>query len=284
MAGLYWRMTVDLDAYLAERSAFVEAHLLSLLPLPEQRPARLTEALRYAVLGGGKRIRPLLCLAACEAAGGDYREAASAACSVELLHAYTLVHDDLPCMDNDAMRRGQPTVHVRFGETLAVLAGDALQALAFDVLSRLERPGLVAELAEAATAVVAGQVEDIACAQAPTADGLDYIFRNKTAALFRAAARLGARIATARPAWIDQLGRYGAELGYAFQITDDLLDAESARAGDKAEFSCLAVMSADEARHLAATRTLTALAALEGLPGETRPLMALARRLQARLA
>ena len=190
-------MTCDLKTYLAARRATVETRLFACLPTSETRPKILSEAMRPAVLSGGKRLRPILCLAAAEAAGGVADDALLPACAVELLHTYTLVHDDLPCMDNDLLRRGQPTVHAKYGEAVGVLTGDALQTLAFETLARTheKRPGtvarLVAELACAAGAagVIAGQIEDIRFASAPTREVIDYVFQHKTADLFRAAAR-----------------------------------------------------------------------------------------------
>ncbi len=284
-------MSAPLTSYLVERKARIETHLFACLPEPGTRPATLIEAMRHAVLCGGKRLRPILCLAACEAAGGDAAQALNAACAVELLHTYTLVHDDLPCMDNDLLRRGQPTVHAKYGEGLAVLVGDALQTLAFEILARTPEiaPGtmaqLVTELARSAGAqgVIAGQVEDIAYAGAPTRDIVDYVFQHKTADLFGAAVRLGAHVAAATPATLDQLTTYANNLGIAFQVIDDLLDANEAKADSKPELSCLDIMSEAEARVWAQQLTETACASLHNLPGETAPLEALARELLSRV-
>ncbi len=284
-------MTFDLTTYLAARKRLVEEHLCACLPAADARPAELSEAMRHAVLSGGKRLRPILCLAAAEAAGGTAADALRPSCAVELLHTYTLVHDDLPCMDNDLLRRGLPTVHAKYGEALGVLTGDALQTLAFEILARTPegRPGtvarLVAELASAAGAagVIAGQVEDIRFAAAPTRDVLDYVFQHKTAELFRAAARLGAVAAGANDLDLAKLSTFADGLGFAFQIVDDLLDAHEAKAGSKPELSCLDVMTEAEARDWAAHRTQRAIDALEGLPGDTDPLAALARDLLSRI-
>ena len=284
-------MTFDLRTYLAARKRLVEEHLFSCLPAAEARPAELSEAMRHAVLSGGKRLRPILCLAAAEAAGGAAAEALFPASAVELLHTYTLVHDDLPCMDNDLLRRGQPTVHAKYGEAIGVLTGDALQTLAFEILARTpeKRPGsvarLVGELAGAAGAsgVIAGQVEDIRFAAAPTREVIDYVFQHKTADLFRAAARLGAIAAGASEPALDSLSTFANGLGFAFQIIDDLLDAHEAQAGSKPELSCLATLSEAEARALAARLTRQAVDALDGLPGDTAPLAALARDLLSRI-
>jgi len=284
-------MTFVLNTYLADRKNLVEQHLFACLPAAETRPAQLSEALRHAVLSGGKRLRPILSLAAAEAAGGKASDALLPACAVELLHTYTLVHDDLPCMDNDLLRRGLPTVHAKYGEALAVLAGDALQTLAFETLARTpeKSPGtlarLVSELAAAAGAagVIAGQVEDIRLAADPTRDTIDYVFQHKTADLFRAAVRLGAIAADANDAALAALSSFADHLGFAFQIIDDLLDAAEAKADTKPELSCLDVMTAEEARAWASLHTRQSVAALAGLPGDTAPLSALANDLLSRI-
>lgn len=284
-------MTPDLKAYLAARRPLVEARLAACLPAEGTRPDVLSAALRHAVLSGGKRLRPILCLAAAEAAGGRAEDALFPACAVELLHTYTLVHDDLPCMDNDLLRRGQPTVHAKFGEAVGVLAGDALQTLAFETLARTpeRRPGtvaaLVSELASAAGAagVIGGQVEDLRFASTPSRAVLDYVFQHKTADLFRAACRLGALAAGAAPDDLGKLSAYADGLGFAFQIIDDLLDAKEAKADAKPELSCLDIMTEAEARDWAAGHTRRAVSALENLPGETAPLAALAENLLSRI-
>jgi geranylgeranyl diphosphate synthase type II len=284
-------MLFDLKSYLSARRQTVETHLFACLPSSDTRPAILSDAMRHAVLSGGKRLRPILCLAAAEAGGGRWEDAILPACAIELLHTYTLVHDDLPCMDNDLLRRGQPTVHAKYGEAIGVLAGDALQTLAFGVLARTpeNHPGttarLAAELAEAAGAggVIGGQVEDIQFAASPTRQTIDYVFQHKTADLFRASVRLGAIAGGACPTALDQLSRYADHLGFAFQIIDDLLDAAEAHADDKPELSCLDVMSESEAREWAAHHTKHATDALAGLPGDTAPLFSLATDLLNRI-
>ena len=284
-------MPFVLETYLADRKRAVEEHLFAGLPAAETRPAILVEAMRHAVLSGGKRLRPILCLAAAEAVGGSAEDARYAATAVELLHTYTLVHDDLPCMDNDLLRRGQPTVHARYGEAIAVLTGDALQTLAFEMLANTpeRRPGTVARLVKELAAVVGfagvigGQVEDIRFAAAPTRDVLDFVFQHKTADLFKAACRLGALAAGGDEDAVDKLSRFADALGFAFQIIDDLLDAPTASSDAAPELSCLAVMSADEAHDWAHSLTAQAVAALDGLPGETVPLAALANHLLTRI-
>ena len=280
-----------LESYLETRKEEIEQRLLDALPSATTRPVILAEAMRHAVLTGGKRLRPILCLAAAEAAGGCREAAAWPALAVELFHTYTLVHDDLPCMDNDLVRRGQPTVHAKYGEAVGVLAGDALQGLAFEILGRTpeKRLGVVAALVTelgrtaGANGVVGGQVEDIRFAGNADAATLAFVHQHKTADLFGAAMRMGAIAAGGAPETVAQLGTYANHLGIAFQIIDDLLDADEARAGKPPELSCLQLWSKDEARQQAANHTTTAIAALKGLPGPVEPLIALAEKMLKRV-
>jgi geranylgeranyl diphosphate synthase type II len=284
-------MSFDLNTYLDGRKRHIEEHLFACLPVAETRPALLADAMRHAVLSGGKRLRPILCLASAEAAGGNAAAALFPACSVELLHTYTLVHDDLPCMDNDLLRRGQPTVHAKYGEALGVLTGDALQTLAFETLARTPegRPGTVARLvielaaSTGAAGVIAGQVEDIRFATAPTRNIIDYVFQHKTADLFRAAARLGAIAAGASEPALARLSAFADHLGFAFQIIDDLLDAKEAKDDTRPELSCLDIMTEAEARDWALQHTRHSVEALASLPGDTVPLSALANNLLQRI-
>lgn len=193
-------------------------------------PSQLKDAIRYMLLAPGKRIRPLLTLFATEACGGEFERAVPAACAVEMVHTYSLIHDDLPSMDDDEFRRGQPTCHRQFDEATAILAGDALQATAFAALADLE-PVIAAKccaiLATACGAenLVGGQVDDLAgCNEQPTLEKLEQIHRRKTAALLTASLKLGATVAEADEESITQLEIYGQKLGMAFQIVDDLLD------------------------------------------------------------
>ncbi|MBS0468088.1 MAG: polyprenyl synthetase family protein [Proteobacteria bacterium] len=196
-------------------------------------PAGLGEAMRYAVLDGGKRLRPLLVLAACEAVGGQSEAALRAACAVELIHAYSLVHDDMPCMDNDVLRRGKPTVHVRFGEARALLAGDALQALAFELLAPEDGvpPAMQARLcrllaqAAGADGMAGGQAIDLASVGLQlNEDELRHMHRLKTGALLRASVVMGAACGQPGAAAQEALAQYGAAVGLAFQVVDDVLD------------------------------------------------------------
>ena len=257
-------------------------------------PAGLGEAMRYAVLDGGKRLRPLLVMAAAEAVAGDLQAALRAACAVELIHAYSLVHDDMPCMDNDVLRRGKPTVHVRFGEAQALLAGDALQALAFELLTppATEMPdriqaSLCRLLARAAgyQGMAGGQAIDLASVgHALGEDELRHMHRLKTGALLQGSVMLGA--ACAEPTDAARLARYGDAIGLAFQVVDDILDvtADSATLGKTAgkdaaqdKPTYVSLMGLDRSRAYAAAlfdEAVSALAA-SGLP-DTRALRALA--------
>jgi geranylgeranyl diphosphate synthase, type II len=195
-------------------------------------PDRLSEAIEYSLLAPGKRLRPQLVLFAAEACGGEIDQVLPAAAAVEMVHAYSLVHDDLPAMDDDDLRRGRPTCHKQFDEAMAILVGDALQARAFEVLAREVRPPALAarccaELAQAAgaTALVGGQADDLATTFGDRShEQLESIHRRKTGALFRVALRLGAIVADASAEQLEALDRFGERLGLAFQVVDDLLD------------------------------------------------------------
>jgi geranylgeranyl diphosphate synthase type II len=229
-----------LDDYLREKRAESEKHLTAALRPQPGFPESLCEAMRYSLLAPGKRLRPILVVMAAEACGGPASNPWPAACAVEMIHAYSLIHDDLPAMDDDDLRRGQPTCHKKFGEALAILAGDALLTMAFQVLAE-GYPAVTAssccrELARAAGAagMVGGQVDDLAweqCGQR-NVEGLEDLHQRKTGALIRASLRLGALAAYAHgdglppPELLERLDGYGRCLGLAFQIIDDLLDVE----------------------------------------------------------
>ena len=219
---------------LRERAEEATAALDAALVCPDEPSRDLYEAMRYMVLGGGKKMRPALVLMACEACGGDPKEALPAACAVEMVHTYSLIHDDLPAMDDDDLRHGRPSCHKRFGEAMAILAGDALLTEAFRVLATgvadaARAKALVAELAAAAGAVgmVGGQVADLQAERTRSDDDrlLEVIHRRKTAALLTAAVVMGAISAGAGEHRIRSLRAYGMHLGLAFQIADDVLDA-----------------------------------------------------------
>ena len=281
----------DLDPYLETRKAEVEEALFKCLPSVDECPAQLSEAISHAVRSGGKRLRPILCLAAAEAAGGCKSAAIFPACAVELLHTYTLVHDDLPCMDNDLLRRGQPTVHAKYGEAIAVLAGDSLLTLAFETLAKTPATKaktiteLVSELSRAsgASGVIGGQVEDINFAGNASAEIIHYVFEHKTADLFRAAMCMGAVSIDAPHRVIAQISSYAGHLGFAFQIIDDILDADQATSDDKPELSCLDIMSIEDARIWASVHTRQAVKALDELPGNTEALEAMAEMMLKRI-
>ena len=235
----------DFSAWMAAQGARVEQALSDWVPA--STPAGLGEAMRYAVLDGGKRLRPMLVLAAAEAVQGHADAALRAACAAELIHAYSLVHDDMPCMDNDVLRRGKPTVHVQFGEATALLAGDALQALAFELLTpegdavpAAMQADLCRLLACAAGAhgMAGGQAIDLASVGKPLAEPeLRAMHRLKTGALLQGSVRMGAACASDVPtAARKALDNYGAAIGLAFQVVDDILDvtADSAALGKTA--------------------------------------------------
>jgi len=226
-------MSFDLDAYMKERLAAVDAALDVFLPPETQRPETLHKAMRYSVFAGGKRLRPILVMAGAEAVGGAAEQVIPTACAMELIHTYSLVHDDLPAMDNDDFRRGVPTNHKVFGEATAILAGDALLTLAFrlvaDNVRQTNRSALevVVDIADAAGhgGMVAGQVADLeAEGRQVGAETVDYIHTHKTGALIRTSLRVGARLCGATAEQVHTLSVAGADLGLAFQIVDDILD------------------------------------------------------------
>jgi geranylgeranyl diphosphate synthase type II len=227
----------DLGSYLTARRALVDAALDGALPAEDRPPATLHRAMRYSVMAGGKRLRPILVIAGAEAAGGAAGAVMETACALELIHTYSLIHDDLPAMDDDDYRRGRLTSHKVFGEAIAILAGDALLTLAFRLIAGSARPPLdpaivcrvAAEVADAAgtDGMVGGQVVDIESeGKTVSPETLDYIHAHKTAALIRVALRAGALLAGAHEDAVAAIGRAGENLGVAFQIVDDILDVE----------------------------------------------------------
>ena len=227
--------------YVRARRAEIEAALAILLPAPPDCPAPVADAMRYSLLGGGKRVRPVLCLASADAVGGRTAAVLQAACAIELIHTYSLIHDDLPAMDDDSLRRGLPTSHVRFGEGMAILAGDGLLTEAFHALSSL--PGDAARVLRAVRSIayaagpvgmVGGQAIDLASVKpgpqgrtaALDATALATMHAKKTGALIRAAAAVGAVLGGGSEAQIAAIDGAGAEFGLAFQIVDDILDVE----------------------------------------------------------
>src|SRR5436305_3850085 len=226
---------MNLRDYLARQQRLIEDELGRLVPSESTAPETIHRAMRYSLFAGGKRIRPILCMEAARAVAGDQDGLAACACSLELIHTYSLIHDDLPALDNDDYRRGKLTNHKVFGDAMAVLAGDSLLTLAFQVLAQLPVDGdrksrLVAELATASGTVdgmIGGQVADLEGeGKSPDAQLLETIHRAKTGALLRASLRMGAIYAGADAAQYAALSCYGEHVGLAFQIVDDILDVE----------------------------------------------------------
>ncbi len=265
-------------------------------------PARLSEAIRYAVLAPGKRLRPILLLTAARVCGGSIEAALPAAVAVELIHAYSLVHDDLPAMDDDDLRRGRPTVHVQFDEATAILVGDALIPLAFEILATRIQPETTAlaccrELATAAGAgrLVGGQADDLAgsvSCEADPVEHLESIHLRKTAAMLAVSVKLGGIVAGAGPETLDRLERFGRDLGLVFQITDDLLDfrgdpAKMGKRGAKdqrlGKLTYPALLGADASQRLAVEIMARAASQLEPLGPASEPLVQLARLVLSRV-
>lgn len=287
----------ELQAYLGRQLTLIEEALDLFMPAVTIRPDRLHESMRYSVLGGGKRIRPVLLLAACEAVGGDSRQALPAACAVEMIHAYSLIHDDLPAMDNDDLRRGRPTNHKVYGEATAILAGDGLLTEAFVLLSRADvlqgvsaadRLELINLLATHAgtRGMVGGQMVDMEV-EGTSIDFpiLEYIHTHKTGALIKAAVAVGGIIGGALPEQRDALQRYAAAAGLAFQIADDILDvtANTSELGkrtgsdqQRGKATYPAQLGLAEARERARELNEVAIDALQPFGDEAEPLRAIA--------
>jgi geranylgeranyl diphosphate synthase type II len=285
---------MNITHYLKQQQALVDTALEDCLPHEGTRPAILHEAMRYCVLNGGKRIRPILCLAAAEPFRVPPQAVIAPAIALELFHCSTLIHDDLPCMDDDDLRRGMPTCHIRFGEANAVLAGDALMIHAFQMLAEHGEARLSLELAKAAGSrgVIAGQVEDLAAeGQIPNASLVEFIHMNKTAILIRAAVRMGAIAGRAREDELENLSLFGEKIGMAFQIEDDILDETSSDevlgkpAGSDLEHHKMtypAVHGMPAARAEVRKLTTDAIAALNMLQRETSALRGIAEYLMNR--
>lgn len=227
---------LSVESYLQEKARLVHRALDAYLPSPDSEPRIIHDAMRYMVLGDGKRIRPILTLAVAEMCGGSAEEAMLPACAIELIHTYSLIHDDLPALDNDEMRRGRATCHKQFGEAVAVLAGDALLTFAFELLGHMENAGkglrLVREIADAigTCGMIGGQVRDIQ-SQNVKIDlrALDQINREKTGRLIQVSCLAGAIVAGVNESQESHILRFGAHLGFAFQIVDDIMDSEGYR-------------------------------------------------------
>jgi len=224
---------VNLKAYLVTRQKLIDRALHTYLPKANKKPTTLHQAMRYSLFAGGKRLRPILCVAAAEACRGKIDDAVPLACAIECIHTYSLVHDDLPSMDNDDFRRGRPTCHKVFGEGIAVLAGDALLTIAFEIVSRAKARSrydmstLLREVAVAAGSqkLIAGQVADLeAEGKKVKRRELRFIHENKTAAILQSSVRLGAMSANADARKLAAITQFGQRLGLAFQVIDDILD------------------------------------------------------------
>jgi geranylgeranyl diphosphate synthase type II len=286
----------DLGGYLKSRGAIVERALAGVVAESDGAATRLLEAMRYSLLAGGKRLRPILALAACEAVGGALDAALPYACAMEMIHTYSLIHDDLPCMDDDDLRRGRPTNHKVYGEALATLAGDGLLTDAFKVLARggaqAASPAVlletIAELAEAAgsAGMVGGQVIDLLGeGRALGLAELEVMHRRKTGALFVAAVCGGARLGGANQAQLAALREYARALGLAFQVIDDVLDVEASteaigkrtnKDGARGKSTYPALMGVERARELAHNLIAQATDALREFDNRAEPLRALA--------
>ena len=288
----------DLKSYLEQKKAEIDAALLN--HLQRLCPSRhLFEAVRYAVTAGGKRLRPILCLAAAEAVGGDCATAMPAACAVEMIHAYSLIHDDLPALDNDQLRRGKPTCHVRYGEATAILCGDALLNMAFEVLSGsalnvsvgqdrkwLQAIDIVGR-ASGCRGMIEGQARDLAFEGVPlSAEALQQLHELKTGALIRAAVHCGALLGGGSEEHVNRLTLYAGRIGLAFQVTDDILNVT----GDpelmgkavgtdqqRQKNTYPTLMGLDPSRHFARRLIDDALQALAIFDNNAEPLRAIAR-------
>jgi geranylgeranyl diphosphate synthase type II len=285
---------MDFSRYWSARQKQVDAALDRYLPPADTKPKTIHQAMRYSIFAGGKRLRPVICLATAEVLRAKTAPALPLACAVECIHTYSLIHDDLPCMDNDDFRRGKPTSHKVFGEAMAVLAGDALLTIAFEMAAsckswpRYSHAAIIREIAVAAgsRALIAGQVAD--------AEGegkkilpaeLRYIHENKTAALIAASIRLGAMSANATPQQLAHLTEFGQSLGLAFQVIDDILDVtqtteklgKSAGKDLKAQKATYpALLGLDQAKKEADRLTARARAALQPFGKHAAPLAAIA--------
>ena len=286
--------------YLLARQKAVDAALDQALPKATVKPKTIHKAMRYSVFAGGKRLRPILCLAAAEGCGGSIETAMPLACAVECVHTYSLIHDDLPCMDDDDFRRGMPTSHKVFGEGIAVLAGDALLTFAFELAAgvpgwpRYSLRDVIQELSVASGSrhLIAGQVIDLESeGKRVSLPLLRFIHESKTAALLRASIRLGAMSANASPAHLEHLSNFGLALGLAFQVIDDILDVTQTTeklgksagkdlAAEKATYPSL--VGVERSRRIARRLTEEARASLRPFGRRANDLLGLADHLLAR--
>lgn len=292
---------MDIKAYMAEVRNATDARLHQLLPAETLYPEVIHQAMAYSVFAGGKRFRPVLCLAACEAVGGFRQQALDGACAMECIHTYSLIHDDLPGMDDDDYRRGKLTNHKVFGEGMAILAGDALLTYAFEILSNMDDGSnsaqflqIIKEVSRASgtAGMIGGQVVDILSEQEkPTANLLNYIHNHKTGALIVASVRMGAILGGANAEQLAALTQYAHQLGLAFQITDDILDVvgDASKIGkpvgsdEKNEKATFPVFYGLEQSRLMAKRAVeAAIAALDSFGAQGEILVQLAQYLLCR--
>jgi len=286
----------DLQAYLDAGSQWIEEALERLVLPADTRPADLHAAMRHSLFAGGKRLRSILCIAAAEACGAKRGAVLFPAAAIECLHTYTLIHDDLPCMDDDELRRGVPTCHKAYGEAIALLAGDALQALSFELAAQTPVAPLeiVKELADAAgsVGVVGGQVEDMQGENLPPdEERLRYIQQHKTGDLIVCACRMGILAAGGTPDNLKAATRYGSAIGEAFQIADDLLNATSSAEelgkavgtdADRGKTTAISVYGMEGAKTRLKELIQAATDSLAGFSGDTAPLAALAAHIASR--
>ena len=296
-AGARRPLAFDLQAYMESRTNFINRGLDRFLPKESVKPATIHKAMRYSLFAGGKRMRPALCLAAAAACGGTDQAAMPLACAVEFIHTYSLVHDDLPAMDNDDFRRGKPTNHKVFGEGIAVLAGDALLTQAFEIAAqakgwpRYSHQALMLELTKASGSLqlIAGQVADLeAEGKKISAADLKYIHERKTSALLCCSVRLGGMSANCTPVQLKALTDFGYNVGLAFQIIDDILDitqtseqlGKTAGKDTKAQKATYpSIVGMEKSRKLAKELTGRAFASLKIFKGRAQALEALAHYL-----
>ncbi len=283
----------DIKAYVKEKRTQVNAFLESYIQEPF-RPGKLHEAVGYSLLAGGKRVRPILCISAYETCGGDGNDIIPQACSIELIHTYSLIHDDLPSMDNDDLRRGKPTNHVVFGEAMAILAGDALLTDAFRIFSRSDTippDKLLSGIGRLASAagimgMVAGQAQDIISENAaPDEDMLRFIHTHKTAALIQVSVEIGALLSDARDDVISRITDYGKSIGLAFQVVDDILDIVSSTEElgkpsgsdeEKHKMTYPSVYGLKGSKKIAQDLIASAQRAVKSIPGDTKYLSGIA--------
>ncbi|MGE0085368.1 MAG: polyprenyl synthetase family protein [Desulfococcaceae bacterium] len=284
----------DLKTYLAHQREKIDRALNRMLP---ENPARLVSAMRHSLMAGGKRLRPVLCLAAAEAVGGSPGTAMNSACALEMIHTYSLIHDDLPAMDNDELRRGKPTCHMAFDEATAILAGDALLTLAFEILSAgekltgdqaLRHLEVIRIISHAAghRGMVEGQMQDMAAENALlNREQLEILHSLKTGALIQAAVQCGALLGGGSPEQTDKLGIYAKNIGLAFQVTDDILNVEGdpeimgKAAGtdqNRSKSTWPSLMGMEKSRIFVRELVSRAVLSLEGFDSKSKPMRAIA--------